>query len=160
MSVLRHEESGICMTGGFVSTGSQVSILSPPGCEIPSCHWFTATPNPLQSTYKPFVFCNEAAIGEDTTSPSYGDDDPVRSDPPFQSSVDRGHNLWKAHGKLRTWLEAGDPRGEMLISQLRELESHCCDDMQEAVASGDERSMAKVAQIFQHMVSLELNFYK
>ena len=37
MSVLRHEESGICMTGGFVSTGSQVSILSPPGCEIPSC---------------------------------------------------------------------------------------------------------------------------
>ena len=63
LSILRHENSGICMTGGFLTTGSQVSVLTPDGCNSPSCHWFTATPNPKVSIFKPFVFSQDATIG-------------------------------------------------------------------------------------------------
>lgn len=40
-------------TDEFPTAGSQISVLPKSG---PCCHWFTATPNPLLSVYKPFVF--------------------------------------------------------------------------------------------------------
>lgn len=41
----------------------QVSVLTPGG---PAVHWFTGTPNPRQSLFKPFVFCDAATIGDKT----------------------------------------------------------------------------------------------
>ena len=90
-TILRDEESGICMTdGSFLSTGSQVSVLTPPSssaCPTPSCHWFTATPNPLTSIYKPFIFAPGGSIGSATVSPQFGDDDPAKKVPRFQVQV-------------------------------------------------------------------------
>lgn len=47
----------------------QVSVLSPPGSAKPSCHWFTATPDPSISVYKPFVFTPHVQISHLTLSP-------------------------------------------------------------------------------------------
>ncbi|GAB4817219.1 hypothetical protein N2152v2_004265 [Parachlorella kessleri] len=60
MAILRDEGSGICMSGGgFRSNGSQVSRLvkAVERSAAPTAqHWFTATPEPLRSIYKPFSF--------------------------------------------------------------------------------------------------------
>jgi secernin len=53
MGFLRDHEAGVCMHGGFESTGSQVSHLRNEGNSI---HWFTGTTLPCISTYKPYIF--------------------------------------------------------------------------------------------------------
>lgn len=55
MAILRDTGSGICMSGagGFRSNGSQVSWL-PTAAGGPALHWFTATPDPRRSVFKPF----------------------------------------------------------------------------------------------------------
>ena len=53
MEFLRDHQAGICMHGGFESTGSQVSHL----CKTKkSIHWFTGTTLPCVSIYKPYAF--------------------------------------------------------------------------------------------------------
>ena len=62
MEFLREHEAGICMHGGFESTGSQVSQLNENNnCSI---HWFTGTTLPCLSIYKPYIipFCKQVAL--------------------------------------------------------------------------------------------------
>ena len=49
MDVLRHHESGICMHGGFETTASMVSRLSPGG---DSTHWLTGEANPCRASFR------------------------------------------------------------------------------------------------------------
>lgn len=53
MEFLRDHQAGICMHGGFESTGSQVSHLLK---EIKPIHWLTGTTLPCISIYKPYAF--------------------------------------------------------------------------------------------------------
>jgi len=53
MEFLREHQAGICMHGGFESTGSQVSHLRN---DKKSIHWFTGTTLPCTSIYKPYAF--------------------------------------------------------------------------------------------------------
>ena len=53
-SILREHKGNICMHGEFESAGSQISSLSPDGCE----HWFIEKPFPCQQEYKKKEFCN------------------------------------------------------------------------------------------------------
>ncbi|MHA1148745.1 MAG: C69 family dipeptidase [Promethearchaeota archaeon] len=53
MDFLREHYAGICMHGGFESTGSQVSHLRKEGNPI---HWVTGSTLPCVSVYKPYVF--------------------------------------------------------------------------------------------------------
>jgi secernin len=53
MEFLREQQAGICMHGGFESTGSQVSHLRQ---ENKSIHWLTGTTLPCISIYKPYAF--------------------------------------------------------------------------------------------------------
>ena len=53
MEFLREHQAGICMHGGFESTGSQVSQLRSGNKSI---HWFTGTTLPCVSVYKPYMF--------------------------------------------------------------------------------------------------------
>ena len=57
-------------------------------------------------------------------------------------------------------LEDRDAHGEMILTQLQELEKNCIGDMGDVVKAFDDKSAARVAQIFQHMAEIELNFYK
>ncbi len=52
MEILRDHSAGICMHGGFRTTASQVSHLSK---EATSVHWFTGSPHPCISLFKPFI---------------------------------------------------------------------------------------------------------
>jgi len=54
MGFLREHDVGICMHGGFESTGSQVSELAGGGNN--SIHWFTGSTLPCLSLYKPYIF--------------------------------------------------------------------------------------------------------
>lgn len=56
MAILRDRRSGICMRGGgFRSNGAQVSVLSPDNAAADP-HWFTGTPDPSRSCFKPLIF--------------------------------------------------------------------------------------------------------
>ena len=162
MNILRHSESGICMTGGFVSAGSQVSVLPPKDSGAPCVHFFTATPDPSKSLYKPFVFTENASLGDKTISPTFGDKDPAKVIPRFQSEVDRRHPLWRVHESFLVLCEKKDPKGEMLLSQIREMEEHAVNDVEDVIKQGnfDKNSVDKLSLMFKHMVDLEMNFYK
>ena len=56
------------VTSKYITPSSlQISVLSPgAGKNAPAVHWFTATPNPCQSMYKPFIFCDAASVGDKT----------------------------------------------------------------------------------------------
>ena len=157
MAVLRDDLSGIYMDAG--TTGSQVSILPPAQTNCLASHWFTATPDPSCSMFKPFLFCDGAAIGEKTVSPNFGDSDPVKCKPRFQTSVDRRHALYVAHEKLRGMLGNDDSKAKALVAQMHEMEAFCVSDVNEVSASVDPASSARVFDIFKHMVELEMNFY-
>lgn len=53
MEFLREHQAGICMHGGFESTGSQVSHLRKGKRPI---HWFTGSTLPCVSIFKPYAF--------------------------------------------------------------------------------------------------------
>lgn len=53
MEFLREHEAGICMHGGFESTGSQVSHLRKGKNSV---HWFTGSTLPCVSSFKPYTF--------------------------------------------------------------------------------------------------------
>ncbi|AWP13142.1 putative secernin-3 isoform 2 [Scophthalmus maximus] len=96
MDILRDRDSGINMEGTFMSTGSMVSVI-PTNPALPGVHYFTATPDPERSVFKPFVFVDYCIQLKETTSPSYGPSDPVKKKPRFQSKPDRKHELFVKH---------------------------------------------------------------
>ncbi|XP_070565965.1 secernin-3-like [Ptychodera flava] len=156
--ILRDKESGICMEGSFLTTGSQVSVLSPPDGKSPCCHWFTATPNPSQSVFKPFIFCKGVQFPEFTVSPTFGDQDPAKVKPRFQKRVNRDHPLWRAHKHARKLLEQGSEEGDELWKTMTELEEQCIEGVEEFLKGGqvDEN---EVEELFYDCVDAEMKFY-
>ncbi|XP_071158909.1 secernin-3-like isoform X1 [Mytilus edulis] len=161
--ILRDEKNEICRLGGgglSLSTGSQISVI-PTGASLsPPLHWFTATPNPNVSIYKPFIFCPDVDLGDLTVSPKFGADDPLIMQPRFSKTVDRRHALYKGHENFVKLLNTENPMGLMISQNLKELEDKCVEDMMEILQNFDENSCKKVSQIFKHMCNIELNFYK
>lgn len=104
-TILRNTDGGICRTGtgpvGSTSVGSQVSVLPSATSARPPVHWFTATPNPAASVFKPFIFVDGLVVSKHVVSPGYGATDPVKMQPRFKSSVDRRHDLYKAQELIR-----------------------------------------------------------
>ncbi|GLG94223.1 Secernin-2 [Gryllus bimaculatus] len=155
-SVLRNEESGICRKSddGFPTTGSQVSVLAPAGSGKPHCHWFTATPNPKKSVFKPFIFTPNARISQHTVSPKY-DPDPAKVLPRFQSKVDRAHNLYKLHAA------ATSKEDSNVIALLQEMELNCVAEVETFLADfKPEQNLAEVDDLLKDIVETEVKFYK
>ncbi|XP_076095178.1 secernin-2-like isoform X2 [Mytilus galloprovincialis] len=151
-NILRDESSGICMTGGYTSTGSQISVI-PTGASQ-AVHWFTATPNPKLSIYKPFIFCTGVDIGDLTVSPKYGAEDPINMKPRFTKEVDRRHKLYKAHGCFVT------SRKSSVAGKLKDLEKKFIQDMTEIKENYNEEKKEKASEIFKNMCTHELDFYR
>ncbi|KAK0049431.1 secernin-3 [Biomphalaria pfeifferi] len=149
--ILRDEEGGICMMdGGFITAGSQVSVLLPKSSSSSNVHWFTGTPNPATSIYKPFFFGPGASIGNVTVSPTCEDGEEPK---------ERGHALYQGHKKLCKLMDTQEEKGHCILAQLMELEKNCCEDVDEIIVNYDESSFPKLKQIFQHMATMEINFY-
>nr|XP_015217772.1 PREDICTED: secernin-2 [Lepisosteus oculatus] len=114
MEILRDRPSGICMdSGGFRTTGSMVSIL-PRDPRRPCVHFFTATPDPSRSVFKPFIFTEAVTPVPRVSSPQFGAADPARTQPRFQSRVDRRHELYRAHEAALSAIEVHVRQGEQL----------------------------------------------
>ncbi|KAL3831582.1 hypothetical protein ACJMK2_023320 [Sinanodonta woodiana] len=162
MEILRDEDSGICMTGdtGFASVGSQVSVLSPTGSSFPDCHWFTATPNPRISLFKPFIFCPGPNLGSMTMSPDFGIKEPRKIKPRFQTVVDRRHDLYKGHQKLQSLQGTNNSKGLKMLKDVQDLEEKCIADVEQILDSFNQQSLLQVSGLFKHICDIEFNFYK
>ncbi|XP_015279227.1 PREDICTED: secernin-3 [Gekko japonicus] len=135
MSILRDKESGINMEGGFMTTGSMVSIL-PQDPSLPCIHFFTGTPDPDRSVFKPFVFVPNITQLLKTSSPVFGPEDPVKKKPRFQTKPDRRHELYKNHESAALLMEASKDEGNALLKQIRNLEKEKTDEMEHILQSG------------------------
>ncbi|CAL8331213.1 unnamed protein product [Merluccius merluccius] len=158
MSILRDKPSGICMDSeGFCTTSSMVSIL-PRDPSLPCIHFFTATPDPSRSIFKPFVFSECMGPMQRVASPQYGLDDPARKQPRFQSQVDRRHDLYKAHQTSLTNMDTSQNKGSAVYDILRDLESQCLADIL-AMLRG-EMPGEELGDLFFDCVDAEIKFYQ
>ncbi|XP_018019759.1 secernin-2 isoform X2 [Hyalella azteca] len=156
LTVLRDEASGICMgnDGDFVTTGSQVSVLTPPGGSAgPSCHWFTGTPDPQRSVFKPFVFTPNARISPFIKSPAI-ENDPAKKTPRFERAVDRSHVLYR---RQQAALKAAAAE---TVTTLRQLEEQCIEETLNTLGSLEPGSLSELDDLFKDCVDSELKFYK
>ncbi|TNM85543.1 hypothetical protein fugu_007814 [Takifugu bimaculatus] len=158
MSILRDKASGICMdSGGFCTTGSMVSIL-PRDTSLPCIHFFTATPDPSRSIFKPFVFSDSCTPVLGVVSPQFGPEDPVRKQPRFQSQVDRRHELYKCHQVALSIMETHPNEGSAILEILRELESQCLSEIS-AMLNGEIPGQ-DLGELFFDCVDAEIKFYQ
>ncbi|XP_053123048.1 secernin-3 [Hemicordylus capensis] len=135
MTILRDKESGINMEGGFMTTGSMVSIL-PQEPNLPCIHFFTGTPDPDRSIFKPFIFVPNITQLVKTSSPVFGPEDPVKKKPRFQTQPDRRHELYKKHESATVLMESSKENGEMMMERIRKLEKDQLNEMESILQNG------------------------
>ncbi|XP_077554755.1 secernin-2 isoform X2 [Haemaphysalis longicornis] len=158
MRVLRNKPSGICMsTGAFVSTGSQVSVLAPASSKRLCCHWFTGTPDPAHSVFKPFIFCDQVLPSRHIVSPVF-EHDPAKTKPRFQSVVDRRHALYRHHEQALSAMQKGTSAGKELHALMMELEAKCIREVDSYLDSPGNAQ--ELQELFKDVVESEIKFYK
>lgn len=157
IKVLRDTLSGICMcSGSFITTASQVSVL-PPITSNKSCyHFFTATPDPLRSTFKPFIFIPNIEFTDKTVSPVYTDSkDVTKTKSSFEKYLDRSHYLYKIHKQIYSKLIE---ERELQI-KLRKLEDQYIDKIKKLIEDNTELSN-KTEDFFTDAVNSEIELYE
>ncbi|CAM4638945.1 unnamed protein product [Lepidochelys kempii] len=160
MDILRDKASGICVDSeGFCTTGSMVSIL-PQDPALPCVHFFTATPDPSRSVFKPFIFVANVTPVLKAMSPSFGDKDPVQKVPRFQSRVDRRHELYQAHQAALGLVETSQEQGQKLQQTMQDLERQGLEAMKEILAGGITLDPEELADLLFDCVDTEIKFYK
>lgn len=137
MDILRDKDSGINMEGMFMTTGSMVSVI-PTDPALPGVHYFTATPDPERSVFKPFIFVKHSKELKETTSPSYGPDDPVKKKPRFQSKPNRKHELFVKHEVVAAIIDTNKERGKKITESMRQLEKEKMAEMEKILSEGIE----------------------
>ncbi|XP_051894512.1 secernin-2 [Pristis pectinata] len=160
MDILRNKESGICMDSeAFCTMGSMVSIL-PQDDDLPCVHFFTATPDPSRSVFKPFIFIDDVTPVPMVISPYYGDEDPVKRQPRFQSRPDRRHELYKAHQQAKATMESGQEQGVKLHQTMQNLERQGLHAIKNMLTNGGSFDPEEMADLFFDCVDTEIKFYK
>uniref|UniRef100_A0A1A8BRB0 Secernin 3 n=1 Tax=Nothobranchius kadleci TaxID=1051664 RepID=A0A1A8BRB0_NOTKA len=157
MDILRDKESGINMEGMFMTTGSMVSMI-PTDPTLPGIHYFTATPDPERSVFKPFIFVQKVNLLKETTSPSFGPDDPVKKNPRFQSKPDRKHPLFVKHELIAAIIESYKERGQKITEGMRRLEKALMEEMETYLERGVEEPDLLV-NLFPGSVQKEMSVY-
>ncbi|XP_028249120.1 secernin-3 [Parambassis ranga] len=157
MDILRDKDSGINMEGMFMTTGSMVSVI-PTNPGLPAVHYFTATPDPERSVFKPFVFVKNLHPLKKTSSPSYGPEDPVKKKPRFQSKPDRKHELFVKHEVVAAIIESHQDRGQKIIEGMRQLEKATMQKMEKILSSGVENP-DELVDLFSNCVQKEVAVY-
>nr|XP_035975667.1 secernin-2 isoform X2 [Halichoerus grypus] len=159
MGILRNKESSICMdSGGFRTTASMVSIL-PRDPTQPCVHFLTATPDPSRSVFKPFIFGAGAAQAPQVLSPTFGAQDPVRTQPRFQTQVDRRHTLYCGHQVALGLMESEQDRGQQLRQKQRDLEQEGLEAARGLLAGEWAPPPQELGTLFQAFVERESQVY-
>ncbi|KAL6100828.1 scrn3 [Pungitius sinensis] len=157
MDILRDKDSGINMEGSFMTTGSMVSVI-PTNPALPGVHYFTATPGPERSVFKPFIFVKNNIELKETSSPSYGADDPVKKKPRFQSKPDRKHALFLEHERVAAVIESHEDKGMKITEGMRALEKEKRTEMEEIISNGIKEEDF-LANLFSSCVQGEMGLY-
>ncbi|NXG47955.1 SCRN2 protein, partial [Psilopogon haemacephalus] len=158
MDILRDKASGICVDSeGFCTTGSMVSVL-PRDPALPCVHFFTATPDPSRSVFKPFVFVPGIKPAPQVTSPTFPDD-PAKQVPRFQRAVDRRHELYRRHQAALEAAEQDREKGQKLLQTLRDLEQQGLEGMNALLGGKVSPSPEELADLFFDCVEAEMKFY-
>ncbi|NXW98480.1 SCRN2 protein, partial [Larus smithsonianus] len=158
MAILRDKDSGICVDSeGFRTAGSMVSVL-PQDPALPCVHFFTATPDPSRSVFKPFVFVANIKPVPQVRSPTFRDD-PAKQIPRFQSTVDRRHELYRRHQVALELMERDQEWGQKLLQTLRDLEKQGLEGMNALLGGLVAHPQEELADLFFDCVEAEMKFY-
>lgn len=137
--ILRDENSGICMReGAFLSTSSMVSVVNPLDSRRPNVHWFTGTPDPILSVFKPFIFTKNASVGNLLVSPDKENPHPIYA--------------------LHQFALKSKPH---VFSTLADIEKKCYDDLDDFIHQIEQNraSIDEVEGLFQDCAESEQKFY-
>ncbi|XP_008938974.1 PREDICTED: secernin-1, partial [Merops nubicus] len=160
IDVLRDKDSGVCVDSeSFLTTASIVSVL-PQDPSFPCVHYFTGTPDPSRSIFKPFIFVDDVKSVPKVQSPSFGNDDPAKKIPRFQEKPDRRHELYKAHEWARSLLENDQDKGQKLMRIMLDLEKQGLEAMEDILTRTEILDHAEVVDLFYDCVDTELKFFK
>ncbi|XP_075033117.1 secernin-2 [Mixophyes fleayi] len=160
LQILRDKNSGICMdSGGFRTTSSMVSVL--PRCpHFPCIHLMTATPDPSKSVFKPFVFGPRVTQVPWVLSPSFGENDPLRQIPRFQTQVDRRHELYTSHQRALEASEGNEAAQQKLQEKQRTLEAENLVLVNSLLDGTKTSDLMELSDPFLLSVEKELALYK
>ncbi|XP_045784261.1 secernin-3 isoform X2 [Maniola jurtina] len=140
INILRHKESGICRScdDTFPTQGSQVSLLSATTLNV---HWFTATPDPSVSYFKPFVFTPNVQISSHTECPK---------------EAKKEHNLYKLHSE-----HVVRANNDKISNVLREIEQGCLSEIEDFIERYDqkENSINELDNLMKKCVETEVTLY-
>lgn len=149
ISILRDKESHICRdcNDAFPTTSSQVSLVGSGGRK--SVHWFTGTPDPQFSYFKPFIFHGSVKEASEKTKSPEGD------------PTDRRHTLYRRHEAFYERLRSDTE----LQTTLRQIENLCIDELEQVVLRGGKEEVVddeanEIHCLFSDSVESELRFYK
>ncbi|XP_063284719.1 secernin-3 [Pelobates fuscus] len=156
MEILSDKKSGINMEGGFMTTGSMVSIL-PQDLNQPCVHFFTGTPDPAISVFKPFIFVPQIQPFIKTVSPCFGSNDPVKEKPRFQTKPDRRHELYKKHETAWTTLEPSQRKE--ILEKTKILEKQKLNEI-ELILNDPSYDKSSLVLLFPKCVDEELSIYE
>lgn len=115
-------------------------------------HWFTGTPDPQFSYFKPFIFHRSVKEASEKTKSPEGD------------PTDRRHTLYRRHEAFYERLRADTE----LQTTLRQIENLCIDELEQVVLRGAAREEVPLEEdeaneihcLFSDSVESELRFYK
>ncbi|XP_007505314.1 secernin-1 isoform X1 [Monodelphis domestica] len=160
MNILRDKASGICVdSDSFLTTASIVCVL-PQGGSSPCIHYFTGTPDPSRSIFKPFIFVDDVKHVPKVQSPCFGEEDPAKKEPRFLEKPDRRHELYKAHEWARAVIENDQDQGHKLMKTMLDLEKQGLEAMESILSSTDPLDPTEVADLFYDCVDTEIKFFK
>ncbi|CAH2301816.1 secernin-2 isoform X2 [Pelobates cultripes] len=160
MEILRDKNSGICMDSvRHRTTASMVSVL--PRCpDSPCIHLLTATPDPSRSVFKPFVFNFVVSQVPWVLSPIFGDRDPIRQNPRFQTQVDRRHELYIHHERVLETSEVTQDAEQRLHVKQRELEDENIHLVKKLLEKNETHDSIELTDLFLKSVEKELLLYR
>ncbi|KAM9296720.1 secernin-2 [Gastrophryne carolinensis] len=160
MQILRDKKSGICMdSGGFRTTGSMVSVL-PLSPDLPCIHLITATPDPSMSVFKPFVFGSQSTQVPWVLSPTFGDKDPLKQTPRFQTQVDRRHELYRHHERELETCEGNEEALQRLHENQKKMEMEYLSLVNRLFDETEVPDLTSLSALFSISVEKELALYK
>ncbi|KAL8165364.1 UNVERIFIED_CONTAM: Secernin-1 [Gekko kuhli] len=160
IDVLRDKARGVCVDSeSFLTAGSMVSAL-PQNPSSPCIHYFTGTPDPSRSIFKPFIFVDDVKLVPKVQSPVFGSDDPVKKIPRFQEKLDRRHELYRAHEWIQSVIASDQEKGQKLRRTMLGLEKQGLEAMENILTSSEVLDPSEVEDLFYDCVDTEIKFLK
>ncbi|XP_066089991.1 secernin-3 isoform X2 [Saccopteryx bilineata] len=158
IEILRDKPSGINMEGEFMTTASMVSIL-PQDSSLPCIHFFTGTPDPERSVFKPFIFVPKISQLLDTSSPTFEPADPVEKKLHVEMKPDRRHPLYREHQQALEVLERKEEKAKTMLDNMRKLEKELFKEM-ESILQNKHLDVDKIVHLFSQCAKDEIQIYK